>query len=230
MNSEGPLLPSRDALAAVTPLRLIFLGGLLYRFDWSPSWARGELWRVDILNDAAGMVLIAVGVFRLRWIRVHPAYRDNYGSFMRLVKAVTVIGIAEAVMNHFVFEHLLILDIFVAIYRMTQLAAICLFCIAMRWLFREANLPGTLNSWKVTMILFVGVVVTPLAFYFFSVFLTLMAEAAHHRDLGIVEWFLPVLWAVPFVGMYVSTRRLAREAQACVDAEAGPRDMTKTGE
>ena len=62
----------------VTPLRLIFWGGLLTIFDVkSSSLVNGRGVVFDFLNDAVGCLLIAVGVWRLKDLSADPGYRQR---------------------------------------------------------------------------------------------------------------------------------------------------------
>ena len=57
---------------AITPLRLIFWGGLLCIFDFHlTQTTNGHGFKFDVLSDALGSILIAVGVFRLGAIPIH---------------------------------------------------------------------------------------------------------------------------------------------------------------
>src|SRR5678816_1930632 len=87
------------ARRAITPLRLIFWGGLLCIFDVSfTQTSNGQGFKCDVLNDVVGAVLIAAGVVRLSAIPVH----DRYAAVMRVVRIVSFLAVLDAIREVFV--------------------------------------------------------------------------------------------------------------------------------
>lgn len=219
---ENTKLSSDDVLSAVRALRLVFWGGLLCVFDYTPVRVGGALgWRLDVFNDFAGMILIAIAAFRLARLPVHPPWNDHYGSTMRWVRAVALVGVGEAAMRHVVFTHPTLLDISLAGFRIIQVGTMVLFCLSMRWLCAAAGLASLRRSWDITTGMFVCVWLVPLGILFYCDFLSLMAGRAPVRELGAVKYVLEAILAAPFVGLYVSASRMAREARCDRSAHAG---------
>ena len=215
-------MPSeKDALAAIRPLRLIALGGLLCIFEYVPPELSGRFWRVDLLNDAVGMILIAMGAARLGRIPVHPPWNDHYGSAMKLVKLVAVLGVAVAAMDHFVFRRPPTLSVFLAIFRIVQMAAVVLLCMSMHWLSKEAGLARALRGWHAATWVFGVLLVLPLLAMSYSDFLTLVGGGTPHRELGMAEHILRGVLALPFVSLFLATSLMDREARRA-GADAKP--------
>ncbi|GAG16080.1 unnamed protein product [marine sediment metagenome] len=202
-----------DILGAVRPLRLVFWGGLLCALDAPIAWVSdGWGWRLDVLNDALGMVLIAVGVTRLGRIAVDEPWRDRYGSAMRVVKLVALLGVAEAVLGHFVFPHPPGLDVFLAIYQLTQLAAFVLYLLSVRRLCAKATLAGAARAWSTTLVLFVGSYAVPAMSYYYSTYLTLLGHGRDRSDPRLLAVLGQALMAIPMIHMAFAISRTAREA------------------
>jgi hypothetical protein len=85
---------------AITPLRMIFWGGLLCILDITLNFKTTEGWgfKCDILDDTVGMILITVGVFRLRAIPVH----QRYATLMKFVQILSVLNLLDSIRAHFV--------------------------------------------------------------------------------------------------------------------------------
>ena len=167
------------------------------------------------------MILIAVAAFRLARLPVHPPWNDHYGSTMRWVRAVALVGVGEAAMRHVVFTHPTLLDISLAGYRVVQVGTMVLFCLSMRWLCARAGLASLRRSWDITTGMFVCVWLIPLGITFSCDFLSLMAGRAPVRELGAFKYVVQAILAAPFVGLYVSASRMAREARCDRSAHAG---------
>jgi len=141
-----------DVRGAITPLRLVFWGGLLCVFDLTfASTTNGRGIRFDLLNDALGMILISVGVCRLASVRVS----DRYRTAMLFVVVVSFLATIEAFFNHLVFPRPALLSLMASLFAMACLAAIVVFCVAMLWFCREAGTRAAGDSWKLTTWLFV---------------------------------------------------------------------------
>ncbi len=220
------MLSKDQVLSAIRPLRLVFWGGLLCVIDAPPLAFGGPVpLRLDVLNDAAGMILVAVGVFRLARIRVHPPWNDHYGATMRWVRAVAMVGVAEAIVAQIVFSRPPLLEICLAGFRIVQVGTMVLLCLSMRWLCAEAGLPSARRSWDFTTGFFVCVWLIPLGLAFYFDFLALMSGKSSARDLGAAAYVIQAILAAPFVSLYVSTSRIAGEVRTRNDrglSRAGP--------
>jgi len=221
MNAGTDLTPPGDAdratvssdtiRSAIGPLRLIFWAGLIYAVD--VPFGRvdgGQGWRFDLLNDAVAMLLIAVGVFRLGRLRVDPPWLDRYGSAMKFVKAIALLGIADAVGGHFVFRRSPELELIVAVFRLAQAGAGTVFFLCMRSLCAKAGLKGAARGWSVSLGLFLVVVAGPVGSYFYAAFLHIMAGGTAVGEVGLLRIVAKALLVVPFAGAYVSTSRMAQ--------------------
>src|SRR5436309_3272362 len=84
-----------DVRSAITPLRLIFWGALLWIIDFRING-------FDIANDLLGSILVAIGVVRLARINVSERYNRVMG-WVRLLVLISVpvvlmkmLGVASA--------------------------------------------------------------------------------------------------------------------------------------
>ena len=195
---------------AITPLKLVFWGGLLCLFDFTFSTTSGgEGFKFDILNDAVGAVLIAVGVFKLSAISVHA----RYGRIMTFVKVISVLAVADAVRDHFVLDLSPAAALVLHLFSLAGLAAIVAFCVAMRWFSQEAALNRAVQSWRVTTWLFVIIYAIPLGILQVVHCGALLAGESFFINLGpAVLLLLPVFFA-PIVHLFISTSRMKREAE-----------------
>jgi hypothetical protein len=195
---------------SITPLRMIFWGGLLCIFDITVSETRnGEGFRFDILNDAVGTILITIGVFRLSAIYVH----DRYAAIMKFVRVVSVLSVLEAIREHFVMPLHPAISFALLILSMVTLAAIVTFCIAMRWFCEEALLPQAAGSWSVTTILFLVIYVIPLGLFYIAGAIAIVTNTSFNINLGPAGLALLVVFAIPIFHLFISTSRMKREAE-----------------
>jgi hypothetical protein len=154
---------TKDIKKAVTPLKFVFWGALVCLVDFtSSSRVNGEGWSFDILNDAAGAVLIAWGVWKLMNIPVNPSY-DGWMTFVEVVAVLTVI---EAVQAHYAGPRPEIMQTLLMILGLAQLVAIIAFCLCMRMLCIEGNLAKSVRSWRLTTILFAVIYFLPLGLFY----------------------------------------------------------------
>src|SRR5205823_2170113 len=72
-----------------------------------------------------------------------------------------------------------------------QLAAIILFCLAMRWFCQDAALPKVARSWRVTFVLFCLCYVLPLGFSYVATMIAAVSGRSFDIDIG--RWGLVVL-------------------------------------
>ena len=221
------MLSKQEALKAVTPLRLVFGGAMLYIVDYVPAWAKTERWRVDLFNDVVGMILVAVGASLLWRLPVHQPSNDRYGGLMRMVKYVAIGSAMIAAMEHVVFDHPRALNVFLSLFEAVRAVTIVLFGWSVMYICDEAKLVRAHKSWTVTLFVLGGVLGMPLLYYTYSTFLTLLAPGGLPMDVGWAKPGLTIVWAIPLAAVYVSTSHLAKEARGLDnDDAAGPRDMT----
>jgi hypothetical protein len=102
---------------------------------------------------------------------------------------------------------------------LVQLAAVAVFCTAMRLLCAEALLVKSARSWGTTFVLFTVVYVIPIPM------LAVAAALGGSGNLNINSiWVVPIaiLLLVPLIHFFVSTSRMKREAiQATIAARPG---------
>lgn len=190
---------------AITPLRLIFWGGLLCIFDFHLT---GQGFRFDVVSDVLGTLLIAVGVFRLGAIPIH----DRYKSKMRFVKVVSVIGVLDALQDHFVPPLLPFGYLAFNLFGVLNLAAVIVFCIAMRWFCEETKLLEAAQSWSTTTVLFVLMYAVPLGLLYLIMTLNGATATPDNFDLGPFVLLALPLFAIPLIHVFVSTSRMKRAA------------------
>lgn len=200
---------------AITPLRLIFWGGILCVLDLCFSVrVHGRGMEIDILNDVLGAALIVVGVFRLRTIPVNHAYLKvmvfvQVGAYLHLLDAIYDVAIGPVPPMIALAEYLAGIVI---------LLGIVAFCVAMRWFCNEARLPEAARSWWVTMILFVSIYFVPLSIVFtWSAFAIVSGKSySYQPDIGMFTLLVIGVFFIPLIHLFVSTSRMKRAAEALV--------------
>ena len=192
---------------AIRPLRWISIGGVFWIVDISLTFNSG--FRVDILDDTIGTLLITFGVFRLGAIPVGGHYR----AVMNFVKAVAIASVVETAMKHFVLVPSIGLAVILNILGLCQLAATILFCLAMNWFCVEAGTPRVARSWRITIILFCVIYALPLGFSYLASFVALASGRSFHIDVGPWALLLLPVFLVPLVFLFVSTSRMRRAAE-----------------
>jgi len=195
---------------AITPLRLVFWGGLLCLFDITFSETHnGEGFKFDILNDTLGAILITVGVFRLAAIRVDRPY----ASWLALVQAMSVVLIIDTIRDHFIVQMPQVVVLLGLAVSLAYLAAILAFCWCMRRLCLAAALARAADSWRVTIILFVVIFVAPLGLFYLAAIVAIVTESSFHINLGPAGLLLLPVLAIPIIHLFVSTSRMKRAAE-----------------
>ena len=201
---------------AITPLRLIFWGGLLCLFDITLSeTTNGQGMKFDILNDVVGTLVIAVGVFRLKALPVN----DRYDEVMRFVKAVSVLAVFDAIRDHFITPLHSVAQFAFNAFGLASLVAIVVFCIAMRWFCEDANLFEASRSWSTTTVLFIVIYLFPLGLVYIISALAIVADTPFNIDLGPAGIPLLPVFAFPFIHLFLSTSRMQRAAEDLAVAE-----------
>lgn len=212
-----PQLPSVDSEGirkSVTPLRLVFWGALICIIDITFSQTvNGEGFKIDVLDDTVGAILIAVGVFRLGRIVVDNAY----ATWMTFVKSMAVVVVIETFFDHFIMRLPEGIGLIKNLLGLAELAAIVVFCWCMRRLCQVSGLSQAAGSWKVTIILFAVVFVAPLALLYLLYLAGLVAIVSgksFNVNLGPGGLLLIPVFIVPVVHLFMSTSRMKRAAEA----------------
>lgn len=199
--------PSLPAL--ITPLRLIFWGGLLCLIDVSFSQTvNGSGFKFDLLDDFLGMLLVTIGVFRLG--RFAPS--RSYAKGMAFVKVVAVVSTFKALIDHWVFRTPEPWDMFWTFFSMIELAAMVVFCSTMHLLCRVYDLDEAARSWKTTTFLYVVIYTIPLGLVYASSLVAGMTGKSFHYNVGGWALLAILFFVVPLIHFFVSTSRMARAA------------------
>jgi hypothetical protein len=189
---------------------MIFWGGLLCVFDITfTTKTNAHGFRFDLLNDALGMILIAIGVCRLAAVRVS----DRYRAAMIFVAVVSFPATVEAFFNHLIFPRPALLSFAASVFAMVCLAAIVVFCVAMRWFCREAGMDAAGDSWKLTTWLFVLIYALPLGLFYAAAGFAVLSGQSFNINLGPAGLLLLPVFAVPLIHLFVSTSRMRRGAE-----------------
>jgi hypothetical protein len=211
--AEEPVIhPLRATLLeAVTPLRLIFWGGLLCVFDITiSSTTNGYGFKFDILNDAVGVLLILIGVVKLMNFSVD----QRYDTAMQFVLVVTVVALLDAIRAHFIMPLPNLVSFALSVFGIVRLVAVIVFCVAMCWLCQSRRLPESAASWVVTTWLFVLIYLLPLGFFYLAAAIAIASNTSFNINLGPAGLLLLPVFALPIIHLFVSTSRMKREAMS----------------
>lgn len=193
----------------ITPLRLIFWGGLLCLIDITfTQKVNGSGFKFDLLDDFVGMVLITTGVFRLA--RFAPSH--SYAKGMAFVKVVAVVSTFKALIDHVAFPAPDVWSFAWTFFSIAELAAIVLFCSNMHLLCRSMELDWPARSWKTTTTLFVCLYAIPLGLFYVAGLIALATGKSFHLNLGPAGLLAVVVFAIPLFHFFASTSRMARAA------------------
>lgn len=207
LEQEMPKITLEDVKRTVGPLTLIFWGALICIVD---IWISSGGFKFDFLSDVVGMIMIAVGLFKLGDIEVHP----RYASALSFAKIMAVVGIVLAILDHFVFRCPGPLSLLLLLLGMLQLVAIIVFCVAMRWFCDEAGLHRSSGSWRTTTILFVVIYLVPLGLFYIVGGVAILAGKSFNIDLGPAAALLLIpIFCIPIIHLLVSSRRMIRDAE-----------------
>jgi hypothetical protein len=202
---------------AITPLRMIFWGGLLCIFDFNFSQTtNGQGFKFDILNDALGTILIAVGVFRLSAISVH----GRNATVMKFVQVVSVLAVLDAIRDHFITTLPPVVHIALNLFGLITLVAIVAFCVAMRWFCEEAHLLEASRSWSVTTLLFVVIYLLLLGLLYVITAVAIASGTSFNINLGPAGLLLLPVFAIPIIHLFISTSRMKRAVEAVAVVES----------
>jgi hypothetical protein len=200
---------------AIRPLRRLIWGALLVLLDFIlfKYTNDGVGFRIDVLDDTVGMVLIASAVATLRDIYVSPSYAVGMG----FVRWVAILALLESILDHFIFPQPAWLELSVQALGYAKPVAILLFCACMRELCREAMLPEAGRKWLTTLMLFLVVYGIPLAL---SQLAAILPNAAIHIDAGPWMMWVVLIFLVPLISFFSATSTMARLAESAPSPRA----------
>ena len=188
-----------DVRSAITPLRLVFWGGLICVFDFSING-------FDLVNDVVGALMIAIGVYRLADIQVH----DRYAAVMQFVRVVAILNAVDALRLQVGIDLPAALGFALLVFAVVCLATIVAFCVAMRWFCEEASLLFAARSWQTTTVLFVVIYLVPLGLFYLACCVAILSGESFNVDLGVWGVLLLPVFVAPLVHLFVSTSRMTR--------------------
>jgi hypothetical protein len=196
---------------AVAPLRCVFWGGLICVFDITYSvWSGGRGFRIDVLDDAVGALLIAVGVFRLGALPVD----GRYVAAMVFVRLVAFLAVLDEIRAHVAVQVSTPEFFLLHVFGVVSMLAIVVFARAMRRLCEIHRLHDAASSWSVTTILFVIVYLLPLGLFYGLGAVAIAAGESFRVDLGPAGLVAMPVFAIPLIHLFVSTSRMKRAALA----------------
>jgi len=201
-----------NAKVVIPSLKLIFWGGVLFVCGGALNGLLYKLLNINFLIDAVGMLFICLGVFPLA---KQPGGK-RHESYLLNVKVIVVITLIEAIVRHL---SLLELQNFVSqILGLSLLAAIHLFCLAMRDMCKAHHLREAEESWKITLLLFVIVYELPLGLFYLAGLGAMIITGNSYFEFRTqsVWWalfapYVSVLFLAPLVHFFVSTSRMRKE-------------------
>src|SRR5688572_6553017 len=190
-----------------TPLRLIFWGGLLLVLDFHFSTVQGNRgFRLDLLNDLMGAILILVGIVKIVMLRLD---RQWHGPLVA-VAVVSVVSCGWALLNHAIFPRPVLLVFLESLSSLAELAAILVFCAAMRSFCRSAHSPETAASWNRSFLLFLVIYAVPLGSVYAIGAVAALTQSGFNINLGWGALLLLPLFLWPPVHFFISTSRMIR--------------------
>lgn len=196
-------LEPHDIKRAITPLRLVFWGGIVCVFDFRFNG-------FDILNDILGAILITCGVFGLANLSVNGPYRRA----MLFVKIASLLAIAQAIYAHLDVETPRPVVLLLHLYGIVKMLATVVFCMAMRQLCIAAGLTKSEQSWKTTTILFAVIYLVPWSLLHCVWIICLITGATFNFRLGPEVLLILFVFLIPLVHLFISTSRMRREAES----------------
>jgi len=200
-----------DIRRTLSPLRLIFWGGLICVLDITFSeTVNGSGWKFDILNDFVGMLMITWGVLQLAEIAVH----DRYRTAMSFVKVVAVLSCVDAFHAHFIYDTPPLIAFLLSILGIAAMIATVLFSVAMRWLSVEADLRYSAQSWRTTTFLFVLIYLIPLGLFYCAAAIAIATGTSFNINLGPAGLLLVPVFFIPVIHLFISTSRMGVEADS----------------
>lgn len=192
----------------ILPLRLIFWGGLICVIDLSiSSTANGVGWKIDILDDLVGMLMITWALHVLSSVKVNHSYK----VLMTIILVIAVLASIEAFHDHFIYEIPEVISFLFFVFAIIKLLAIVAWCIAMRWLSIKAGLLESVKSWKVTTWLFIIIYLIPLGLFNLACIFAILLGESFYFNLGFLALLILPIFLVPLIHLFISTSRMKRE-------------------
>lgn len=194
---------------AITPLRMIFWGGLLCVLDFEFNrTTNGSGWSLDVLNDAVGVGLILAGVVKLRGIRLPGAPTLSFG----FAAFAATLALLKAIHGHFIYPTPTFVNVSATLIGLCSLVGIIVFCVAMQQVCRITSLRRSQSRWFVTTLLFVVIYLLPLGWLNLALFTASVGLSEFELKLGF-EWALMVipLLLAPLISFFVATSGMVGE-------------------
>jgi hypothetical protein len=193
----------------ITPLRLVFWGGILCLFDFTWSWTGGrEGFKFDLLDDFIGMILVTVGLFRIASMSGPGRVRIG----LNFLGGIAVVSSAAALLDHFIFPRDPWMAWVTQLLGLAELGGMAVFAALMAVLCGELGLDRAARSWRTTTILFVLIYGLPLGALYVAGMAYMAANSSFRIDLGPAGLLLLPVFAIPLVHLFVSTSRMRRDA------------------
>lgn len=198
--------------AAITPLRMIFWGGLLCVFDFRFNQvSNGQGYSFDVLNDALGVVLILVGVIRLRGIGPAPGLAHRPSGKLGFAVFVAVLALLKAIHGHMIYRVPIGMNLVLTAVSLLSLAAILGFCTAMQEMCREWGLVRSQGKWGTTAILFGFIYVAPLGLFYVYSAAVALDGGTFKLGLGPEALLLLIPLLIPLVMLFTTTSSMVTE-------------------
>lgn len=199
-----------NIIHASQPLHRIVWGALLVLFDVTFTWtAGGEGFRLDIVSDTVGLMLITAAVGRLRDISTDASYVNR----MRAIHWVSILVLLESLMQHFIFNTPEWLKLLSSALGLATILAVLCFCACMRDLCREVMLDDAARAWRRTIALFLFCYGIPCGALVIVGLASTMTGQPPHLDLGPGILWLGALFLVSLVSFFSATATMARSAE-----------------
>ena len=149
--AHSPKLHPTQAEAARSGLQKIFWGTLLCVLDfWLSYSVNGSGFRIDVLNDVAGILLILWGLGQLAPLWDEPSYRNGLSA----CKVLAIIALIQAALDHIIVRWPPPLSVASSALGLLSLLAVLFFCQAMRTFCWLGQLLDSEQSWRLSTKLF----------------------------------------------------------------------------
>ena len=208
---------------AITPLRMIFWGGILCVLDFSISSSHsvnGHVrtgFRFDLLNDFVGMILITIAVVKLAKFRVDSSYRKQ----MLFVFICCLLGCVKSFFGHFIFPTSSVLTFLSSSTGIASLLAAILFATAMSNLASHHGMFNSESNWLFTRLLMFIFWCVPIGFSNMLAIAYLLTGNKFFFGIGILIIPVLLLMLVPLVHLFISTSKMRIEAEEFSSATLG---------
>lgn len=199
-----------DIIHAARSLRWIFWGALLVLLDIIFSMTFGEIgFRLDLLDDTPGMLLIIAAVGPLRGIGMGGWYATR----MVFVHWVAIIALLDSVVQHFIFPKPWLLAFVSLVLPFVMIGSMLVLCVCMRDVCQAATLSEAARKWQRAFVLFLIFNGIP------SILLVMVAPGvlavslpAHVTPTPGMLW-IGLLFLVPAIYFFSATSTMARAAE-----------------